>query len=65
MNVRASATWIVVVMAAAASVWVFVAVDSHSHSVSDTLYGAVVPIGLIWLAAVGVLLLVRRTMARP
>jgi hypothetical protein len=50
------------VVAAAASVWVFVAVDSPSHSVSDTLYGTAVPIGLVWLVAVAVVLVLRRTM---
>ena len=43
------------VVTAAASVWVFVAVDSTSHSVSDTFYGVfpyVVPclIILYWIA---------------
>jgi hypothetical protein len=65
VNLRAGLTWAVLAAAAAASVWVFLAVDSHSHSVSDTLYGAVVPIGLIWLVAIGVVLVLRRTMARP
>jgi hypothetical protein len=53
------------VLAAAASVWVFLAVDSSSHSVSDTLYGAAAPIGLVWLIAVAVIALVRRTMPNP
>jgi hypothetical protein len=53
------------VLAAAASVWVFLAVDSYSHSVSDTLYGAAAPIGLVWLIAVAVIALVRRTMPNP
>jgi len=52
-------------VAAAASVWIFLAVDSGSHSVSDTLYGSVVPIGLVWLAALAVILVLRRTMADP
>ena len=51
------------VVAAAASVWIFLAVDRASHSVSDTFYGAAVPIGLVWLAALGVILMLRRTMA--
>jgi hypothetical protein len=41
----------VAIIAVAASVWIFLAVDAGSHSVSDTLYGAVVPIGLVWLGA--------------
>jgi hypothetical protein len=53
------------VLAAAASVWVFLALDSSSHSVSDTLYGAAAPIGLVWLIAVAVIALVRRTMPNP
>ena len=43
------------VLAVAASVWIFLAVDAGSHSVSDTLYGAVVPIGLVWLGALALL----------
>jgi hypothetical protein len=54
-----------VVLAVAASAWIFLAVDAGSHSVSDTLYGAVVPIGLVWLGALALLatvrLLARRT----
>ncbi|MDP9250346.1 MAG: hypothetical protein M3O78_03130 [Chloroflexota bacterium] len=52
-------------VAAAASVWIFLAVDRTSHSVSDTFYGAVVPIGLVWLVAVAVVLVLRRTMPNP
>jgi peptidoglycan/LPS O-acetylase OafA/YrhL len=52
-------------VAVAASVWVFLAVDSGSHSISDTLYGSVVPIGLVWLAALAVVLVLGRTMADP
>jgi hypothetical protein len=52
-------------MAAAASVWVFLAVDRSSHSVSDTFYGAAAPIGLVWLIALAVIALVRRTMPNP
>ena len=55
----------VVVVAAAASAWIFLAVDAGSHSVSDTFYGAAAPIGLVWLVAVGVVLVLRRTMASP
>ena len=53
------------VVAAAASLWVLLAVDRTSHSVSDTIYGAAPPIGLIWLVAVTVVLVLRRTMASP
>ena len=52
-------------VAAAASVWVFLAVDSNSHSVSDTFYGAAVPIGLVWLVAITVGFVLRRTMTDP
>jgi hypothetical protein len=52
-------------VAAAASVWIFLAVDSRSHSVSDTLYGAAVPIGLVWLVALAVVFVLRRTMTDP
>ena len=48
-----------VVLAVAASVWIFLAVDAGSHSVSDTLYGAVVPIGLVWLGELALLATVR------
>jgi hypothetical protein len=54
-----------VLIAAAASVWIFLAVDRSSHSVSDTFYGAAVPIGVVWLVALGVIALVRRTMPNP
>jgi hypothetical protein len=53
------------VVAAGTSVWVFLAVDRSSHSVSDTFYGAAVPIGLVWLVALGVIAVVRRTMPNP
>ena len=52
-------------IAAVASVWIFLAVDANSHSVSDTLYGVVVPIGLVWLTALAVITLVRRTIRSP
>ena len=55
----------VVGLAAAASVWIFLSVDSRSHSVSDTLYGAAVPIGLAWLIALAVVFVLRRTMTGP
>jgi hypothetical protein len=52
-------------VAAAASVWIFLAVDSNSHSVSDTFYGAAAPIGLGWLVAMAVVFVLRRTMTDP
>jgi hypothetical protein len=52
-------------IAAAASVWIRLAVDSTSHSVSDTVYGAAAPIGLAWLVALAVVLVLRRTMSDP
>jgi hypothetical protein len=51
--------------AAGASAWIFLTVDSRSHSVSDTLYEAAVPIGLVWLLALAVVFVLRRTMTRP
>jgi hypothetical protein len=53
------------VIAAAASVWIFLAVDRTSHSLSDTFYGAAVPIGLVWLVALAVVFVLRRTMTDP
>jgi hypothetical protein len=61
--VRRLLTSITLVVATAASVWALLAVDRTSHSVSDTLYGAAVPIGLIWLVAVTVVFVLSRTMA--
>ena len=52
-------------VASALSVWTFFSVDSSSHSVSDTFYGSVVPIGLVWLAALAVVAVLRRTMTDP
>jgi hypothetical protein len=52
-------------VAAAASVWIFLAVDGTSHSVSDTVYGAAAPIGLVWLFALAVVFVLRRTMTDP
>jgi hypothetical protein len=52
-------------VAAAASVWIFLAVDSNSHSVSDTIYGAAGPIGLLWLVSLAVVFVLRRTMTDP
>jgi hypothetical protein len=61
--VRPLLTSITLVVATAASAWALLAVDRTSHSVSDTLYGAAVPIGLIWLVAVTVVFVLSRTMA--
>jgi protein-S-isoprenylcysteine O-methyltransferase Ste14 len=49
----------VVLAAAVATILVFLAVDSHSHSVSDTFYGMVVPEAIIVTIAAGGLLLLR------
>jgi MYXO-CTERM domain-containing protein len=40
-------------------------VDSNSHSVSGTVYGAAAPIGLVWLVALAVVFVLRRTMTDP
>ncbi len=56
---------IVVAAAALASAWIFLSVDAGSHSASDTLYGSVVPIGLVWLIALALLATTARTMKRP
>jgi hypothetical protein len=55
----------IVAVASAISVWVFITVDAGSHSVSDTLYGSAVPIGLVWLVAVAALAAMARTMEHP
>ena len=52
-------------VAAPASVWIFLAVDRGSHSVSDTFYGAAVPVGVVWLVAEAVIFMIRRRMASP
>jgi hypothetical protein len=64
-TIRRVAQALAIILAVAASVWIFLAVDAGSHSVSDTLYGVVVPIGLVWLAALAVVAIVRRTMTGP
>jgi hypothetical protein len=51
--------------AAALSVWIFFSVDSSSHSVSDTFYGSVAAIGLVWLVALAVVFVLRRTISDP
>ena len=51
--------WIVVLIAVVASVFIGIVVDRSSHSVSDTLYGAAVPVFVVWLV-VGLILLVLR-----
>jgi hypothetical protein len=55
---------VVVVGAGLLSVASFVAVDSTSHSVSDTLYGWVGWATLIWLLAAGLVFAVRRGIGR-
>jgi hypothetical protein len=52
-------SWAIVAGAAVASAAVFVAVDSHSHSASDTFYGMVVPESVVVAVAAAALLLVR------
>jgi hypothetical protein len=49
----------VILAAAVATIVVFLAVDSHSHSVSDTFYGMVVPEALVLAVAAAALLLLR------
>jgi hypothetical protein len=49
----------VVLAAAVATIAVFLAVDSHSHSVSDTFYGMVVPEAIVLAVAAAALLLLR------
>jgi len=63
--VRRLAALTVLTVALGASVWIFLGVDAGSHSVSDTLDGVVAPISLVWLAALAVLAIVRRTMTSP
>jgi hypothetical protein len=55
---------VVVVAAGLLSVASFLAVDSRSHSVSDTLYGWVGWATLIWVPAAGVVLALRRGVGR-
>jgi hypothetical protein len=56
-------SWAILVLAAAATVIVFLAVDSRSHSVSDTFYGMVVPEGIV-VAVTAVALALVRGLAR-
>jgi hypothetical protein len=49
----------VILAAAVATIVVFLAVDRHSHSVSDTFYGMVVPEALVLAVAAAALLLLR------
>jgi len=51
--------WLVVVAGMVGSVAIGAVVDQTSHSVSDTLYGAAVPVLLLWLVIGVVLLLLR------
>jgi len=59
--VKRSIVALIMAGASGVSVWIFIAVDAGSHSVSDTLYGSVVPIGLVWLLALAVSVLAART----
>jgi hypothetical protein len=52
-------TRVVVLAAAVATIVVFLAVDGHSHSVSDTFYGMVVPEAIVLAGTAGALLLLR------
>jgi hypothetical protein len=49
----------VILAAAVATIVVFLAVDRHSHSVSDTFYGMVVPEAIVLAAAAAALLFLR------
>jgi hypothetical protein len=51
--------WLLVLIGVAGSVAIGAAVDRSSHSVSDTLYGSVIPVLLLWLV-VGLVLLALR-----
>jgi hypothetical protein len=52
----------VMLLAGAASTWIFTSVDAGSHSASDTLYGAALPLAIVWASAVAVLVVAARTM---
>jgi hypothetical protein len=54
-----SLTRAVVLAAAAATIVVFLAVDRHSHSVSDTFYGMVVPEAIVLAIAAAAVLFLR------
>lgn len=62
--IRRAVLGVVLAGAAVASVAIVVTVDAGSHSASDTLYGVVGPIGLVWLVALAVSVLAVRTMGR-
>ncbi len=64
MTLRRVVIGAIVAGAAALSVAIFLAVDVESHSASDTLYGVVGPIGLVWLVALAASVLTARTMGR-
>jgi hypothetical protein len=55
-----SLTRAVVLAAAVATIAVFLAVDSHSHSVSDTFYGMVVPEAIVLAIAAAAVLFLQR-----
>jgi hypothetical protein len=54
-----SLTRAVVLAAAVATIVVFLTVDGHSHSVSDTFYGMVVPEAIVLAMAAAALLFLR------
>ena len=56
---QAFLTRAVVLAAAGVTLVVFLAVDSHSHSVSDTFYGMVVPEATVLVVAAAALLLLK------
>lgn len=56
-SIRRALRWAIAIAAVVATAVVFVSVDSHSHSVSDTFYGMVVPEAIV-LAAVALAWLV-------
>jgi hypothetical protein len=55
--------WLVVAAGLIGTIAIGAVVDSSSHSVSDTLYGAAVPVLLMWLVISAVLVLLRRRQA--
>jgi hypothetical protein len=54
----------ILVVVAATTAAIFVAVDSGSHSVSDTFYGMLAPEATVVVAALVALVVVRRTRIR-
>ena len=58
-RLRSLTRGVILAAAAVATIVVFVAIDSHSHSVSDTFYGMFVPEAIILAIASAALLFVR------